>query len=465
MYRFVLRIFALYCLIYPSSIFGSDGIPQPVDWVSPLPGVEGSDFDIKEITHLIGEDGQFIYRREPARVKCWSKGEEKIFPGGVIVTSMKVIDAPLEKVRATILDYTLTDEIQSQHINVKTVSKKGNHTLYSYRQIYKMGVITLKADFIVQQTLEKDGSISTLLHEGDLDAQVQRWEFVPLDGNRTLLVLTFWAAYDTARFAFKVLMSCMSESYLFAPVMFCSMYLEQFGDYIERETIESKTDSRNILSKPKIPIYTEELSASGRKLIESFVAKGTIFLRTYQRAYVEKKPIEIPVMTVFEKLDVPVQKAATIISDISNLPDAIPIIKSVRKKNNDGSLIRINYNMGKFPIYLPLFIQQRYFDVEKTSLYWENDDKKGAYYPYLGAYEWDRLDPGYTDGKASTLYIYTHALKIGPNANIFIRTFNKLMPDAGNLQLLVSASIIVECRKRWIEQNYIDILHKQKSHL
>ena len=276
------RFIVVFCCLVPALCLCREEIPVPVEWESPLPKVSELNIDLKEVENLIGQYGQFIYLRDPQTVTSWTKGDMVDHPDGVIVTAMKIVQAPLEKVRQVIRDYSLISQIQSQHKDVRLVSQKGNHTLYSYNQEYKMGVITLNADFLMQQTVEKDGSVSLLLHDGDVDAQVQRWEFLALDEERTLVMLTFWSAYHTARFAFRVIMSAMQESHLVAPAIYCSMYLEQYTRYLEKDRSELPTEKKDIREKPVTPRYAEKLSDKERALLESLVEKGMVFLRTFQ---------------------------------------------------------------------------------------------------------------------------------------------------------------------------------------
>lgn len=453
--KIALSIFVFIFCLCPQIALSINYTQKPVRWESPLPRILDSGVDLKEVEKLIGEDGQFILRRDPREVTCLSKGKLETYPGGVVVSAMKIVNEPVEKVRNIIKDFSLISDIQSQHTHVQAVSHEDNHALYSYTQEYKMGIITLKSDFLIQQTFEKDGSISTMLHEGDVDAQIQRWEFIPLDEGRTMLVLTFWSAYSTARLSFKILMAVMAESHLIAPVMFCSMYLEQYTDYINKDKCLDGIDPKIIKEKPVLPIYTRELSEKGRFLIESLVVKGTVFLRTYQYANVGNKISRIPVLTTFDNLDIPVEKASPIIADIYNRPDAIPILKSMKqKKIPAGPCIREKYKIGKFPLLIPMFTQQAYSEVKDNFFTFENRGGEGAYYPYSGAYEWGRIAPQHTGGKSSTLYIYTHSLKVGPDANLYIRTLDRLMPDSENVQLVFSAIIFVETRIKWIEKNY-----------
>ncbi len=464
MFKTVLYVGLFLCFILPVMASGGDKTLRPVEWVSPLPKVVESGIDLKAVEGMIDDNGQFIFRRNPQTITCWTKGETKSFSDGIVVTAVKIVHAPIEEVRKTIKDYSLISRIQSQHTNVETVCKRDNHTLYRYNQEYKMGVITLESDFLIQQTVESDGSISTLLHDGDVDAQIQRWEFFELDGERTMLALTFWSAYSTARFAFKVLMAVMSESHLIAPVMFCSMYLEQYSDYIQKDWVTRNLSHQNSREEPVIPIYTKELSSEGRKLIDSMVVNGAVFLRTYQIIPVHGKLQRMMTLSIFDMLNVPYDQAVPIISDMKNLPDAIPIVKSINKKTHpEGTLTKVNYRIGKFPILIPLNTQQRYAKIEKNYLAFENPGEGGAYAPYLGVYEWDQINSPCTGGEDATLYIYSHGLKVGPEANFYIRTLGKLMPDSESVQLVFSAIIIVETRIKWIENYYKDMAEKKKS--
>ena len=170
----------------------------------------------------------------------------------------------------------------------------------------------------------------------------------------------------------------------------------------------------------------------------------------------DDKPVFTPVVSTFAMLDVPYDIAGPMISDLDNYPKAISVVKSVKKeKRSGGTAIQIHFRLGKFPLIIPLFAEYTYLEKKKNSFYFENrgKEKNGAYYPYAGRYEWDKMNPRFTHGKDATLYIYSHTLKVGPNANWYVRTLTQMMPDSENMQLVSSAVILVRQRIRWIEQN------------
>lgn len=446
-------------LLYPFTATVSSQIAEPVDWKPPLPKLSEMNLDFKEIATLIGDDGQFIYQRHSRPVKCWTKGKVQEYTGGdgIIVTAMTIVHVPVEQVQNTILDCSLISDIQPQHTKVKVLSERENHKLYSFNQTYKMGFLTLNSDFLVQQTFEEDGSISILLHDGDVDAHVLMWECFSIDKNRSILALSFWSAYSTAKFSYKILMSMMAESEYCSPVSMSSMYLEQYSNYIDRDWISEHTDGQPIKANVELPIYLCQLSGNSRELIESLVTGGYVFIRSNQRAQIENETQSTPVVSTFAMLNVPFDKAGSFIADLDNYTDAISVVKSVKTiKQPKGESVRIHFRLGKFPILIPLFSEYTYMEKTENSFYFENrgKEKNGAYHPYAGVYEWDKMNNRYTNGVDATLYIYSHTLKIGPNANFYVRTLTRLMPDSENLQLVSSAIILVKQRIRWIENNY-----------
>ena len=149
MNRHTKRNILLYTIIILCVFFGSypvyaakkDKIPKPVEWKNPLPRIKDLGLDYEMITRLCGDRGQFIFCRDPQPLTCWTKEGDKTFPAENIVSSIRVVNAPIEKVIATFKDYNLIETIQKQHSNVKFVSQEGNQTLYSYEQIYKMAIL------------------------------------------------------------------------------------------------------------------------------------------------------------------------------------------------------------------------------------------------------------------------------------------------------------------------------------
>ncbi len=311
MYKILFSTFAIYGFLLFKVQAGQ--IPQPVEWENPLPKIADLKLDYKEIVNITGENGQFCFLRDPMPMTTWTKKEGvQTFPGGYVATNMQVVHAPLEKVRKVVKDYSIIEKIQSQHSNVKFVSQKDNHTLYSFDQVYRLGsVLKLKSGFLAQMTEENDGSISVILHEGDVDVQVLRWEFIALDKDRTVVVLSFWCAYTTAKFSFKLALSFIGipESHITASVLFSTMYLKQYADYIEKGWLAKRALS-SIYPNPVIPKYNKELSPQSKQLLESLVTKGTVYIRTYQSAMVQGKEMhDLMIITVFNDINLPVEQA------------------------------------------------------------------------------------------------------------------------------------------------------------
>ncbi len=430
-------------------------IIQPVEWQNPLPKIAELGIDFREVENIIGDNGQFIFARDPIEITCWTKKGEKTYPEEPIVTVLKIVHVPVAKAREVIRDYSLINKIQPQHTNVAFVSKKDNHILYSYDQTYKISFITLDANFILQQTLEKDGSIGILLHKGDVESQIRRYEFIPLDENKTIIALTSWIALSTAQFTYKVMMSVMPESHLCFSVGMASMYLEQFANYINKDWLTErnyKLSKKSIDTKIDIPLYTKKLSTKNRQLIESLVPGGFVCLRTLQSAKVHGEEMrDLMFFTMFDNIDVPYEHAAPILSDFHTWPESNPSITSINtKKIPEGTWVRIKYNFGKFPIIMPLSTYHVFCFPEENIMIFSNPGIKGAYSPYSAVYEWSPMN----NNKNATFYILSHTCRVGPEANLFMRTFNKLIPDAENVQLITGGIIAVESRKKYIEKKY-----------
>ncbi len=433
----------------------SDKITQPVEWHNPLPRITDFGFDFKEVENIIGDNGQFIYISDPKEITCWTKKGEKKYPAEHIVTAVKIVHAPVEKVRATISDYSLINKIKPQHKNVELISKKDNHTLYSFDQVYKLSFITMNSNFILQQTLENDGSISTLLHEGDVESQVTRYEFIPLDENKTIIALTFWTALSTAKFKYKVVLAAMPESNLLAAISFPSMTIEQVTNYIDKDWLNErnlKLSKKNIDNKIDIPLYTKKLSTKGRQLIESLVPGGYVCLRTLQSAKVHGEEMrDLKFCTIFDNFNVPSEYAGPVVFDFNTFPESIPAVTSMKtEKVPEGTWLRLKYNYGKSYFPIPMSTYQLFSFIGDNIMTFTNPSGEGAFSPFSGAYEWCQMN----NNKDAILFTLTQTFRVGPEANFFIRTFNKLIPDAENMLMASGGITTIEARKKYIEKKY-----------
>ncbi len=458
MNKIILSIIFFSCGLFLHQALADDKIPQPVEWESPLSKVSDLNLDYKEIINLIGENGQFTFARDPRSITTWTKKGVNTFQGEYVVTNMKVVHAPLEKVRDVVKDYSIIEKVQSQHTNVKFVSKKNNHILYSFKQVYDVSIMKLKCDFLVQQTIEEDGSISIMLHEGDVDAQVLRWEFIPLDDNRTVVSLTFWAGYDTARFMFQIFLKIagIPESHLMATIVYSTMYLKQYADYIDKEWLAERAlriDENNIHPEPQIPLYEQELSPKSKQLIEALVTKGKVYTRTYQSAMVQGKEMhDLMLVSVFDDINVPVEHAEPYITDITNFTDSTRAVTSMKlRKAPYEKCYRSKVRYGKFPFVLPLSVDIEFSEANKNSMSWKNPGLESAFVPFSGRWEWQSL----SNNNDATFFAGSLMIRVGPDANFFVNLVNKAMPDAEAVMNLAGWTIMtLEERRKWIEKTY-----------
>ncbi len=431
----------------------SGKITEPVEWQNPLPKITDLGIDFEEVENLIGDNGQFIYTSDPKEITCWTKEGEKKFPAENIVTAIKIVHVPVEKAREAISDYSLISKIKPQHQNVELISKKDNHTLFSFDQVYKFSFIKMDSNFILQQTLENDGSISTLLHKGDVESKIKRYEFIPLDENKTIIALTSWSALSTAKYVFKVILSAMDESHLMASVCFATMSLEQVTNYIDKDWLTErrlKLSKKSINNKMDIPIYNKKLSTKGRQLIESLVPGGYVCLRTLQFAKVDGEEIrDLRFFTVFDNINVPSEYGPAIL-DYNTFPESFPRVTSQKiEKVPEGIWLESKTNYGKYFFPMIIYTNQIFTFIGDNIMTFMNPTGKGAFSPFSGAWEWSQMN-----NKDAILFTLSQTLKVGPDANIFFRTFDRLIPDAENFLMATGGLNTVELRKQYLEKKY-----------
>src|SRR5690606_34251005 len=113
--------------------------------------------------------------------------------------------------------------------------RRDNHFMAHYTQQYNMGPFPLKAKFEWQHSWEKNGDLSILLHQGDIDAAAGRYEFFAINEQQSLLVLTTWQDLNTAKLTYRMMIKANPDFKAAVPAVAASILLLQYRDVLAEE--------------------------------------------------------------------------------------------------------------------------------------------------------------------------------------------------------------------------------------
>ncbi len=408
----------------PFQLAANDEVPDFVEWQSPLPRFLNQALSADEITDIIG-DGQMVIVHPPKNIMLWSKGKVSEYKNTRVATAVMVLDIPVKELQTLMSDSRLMAEIMPQVQNSKTLATQKNETMVEYLQVYDMpGPVDLKAKFIWQYKLEADGSISFLLHEGDIDAAVGQWEFAALDNKRSLLAFTYWGDLQSASFAFKILVNAMPELYPTIPAATTAMYTEIYRHYINKDTKQNRKEMSNegLPQKPSVPVISE--SKLKLETLEQLSTLGTLIL-IHPEQLVQGKdfPQDIFYVSTFVSRQGSPEELLPLISDMSKLTESSPNwVKRADKTENDQGYTVVDLVLmvavGPVGVKTRNEIHEIRYNEHTVLL----DSKGGDLDPLTGAWEFLAMkNPALNKDHQQTLVVNTLQLDIGESAGVMLK--------------------------------------------
>jgi len=139
------------------------------------------------------------------------------FGNARFVSAVAVVDTPAPTLRQRMRDFAGYKSLFPMLTESDVVAVDGSNLVTRFRvDIPLPALATIAIDFRVKQTLESDGSISGMLIDGQAKSLIAmlggmtdeladqpvltRWEFLPVDANRSLLVFTYWDRIELKSF-------------------------------------------------------------------------------------------------------------------------------------------------------------------------------------------------------------------------------------------------------------------------
>lgn len=421
------------------------------EWNNPTPCFSDIHLNLKDVCSIIG-NSQMLIQHNGKTIDVFTckdntgKGEVQTYNDLRFVTSLIVINKSRKEVISAYMDYEKYPQHFPQYPEAGIIKSQGNQYLLGMRQVYKLMLFSLKADFRYLYKKEANGDLSYLLLDGDVGAGVGRMEFIAIDENKTLVASTQWLDLDTAKFVFRTVIKAQPDLKVTAPLAACAMLSNQYREMIEGE-IRPSTNIESLPSKPEIPIY-----ATGNIPVKTFrqlTELGTLtFVYPKQWIQTEQGPKCMEFISSATRIPGDITQSKPYSSDFTRFNEYIKQAKKVEISKKDNGYSDIDWNLKIGLGFVGLNIDY------ETNSHWINENTAlfegtgGDIEPIFGAWEWIDLNNN------NTLVLFTAAVNISDNASWIVKLGNKV-PNAHIIAGIFMGTLIVENQAEWIEQQFI----------
>lgn len=442
----VVLLFVLQTNICFAKKFDDEGF-KFFKWDNPSPIFKELGLNLENIHTILG-NGQLCISHKGRDIKLWTNnngtGDVKTYKNARFVTSLAIFNTSREELIKCFTDFKSYPKMMKQFTEGEIIKSEGNQHLVRLKQVYKVIIVKLVADFRYLYTIEENGDLSALLLDGDVGAGVMRIEFIPISENQTLVVSSSWVDLDSARFMYRTLIKAQPDVKPTAPLGAVAMLTDQFRSYIDKDSQEPPKEADAAPTCPIIPTFnTGHIPITTMRHLSDL---GTlVFIHPKQWIKTKDGVKDLEFVSSIAKVKENINLIKPYSSDFTRLNEYVPQARKVEftKKTPEYHEIdwSFKFGLGFIGIGLDYTIDSR----------WRNDYTvvfegiKGDVSPLFGAWEWVDLQDN------STLLIFTVANHISKDASWTLKLGNKL-PNINIVSSLFIGMLIVEKQVPWLEK-------------
>jgi ribosome-associated toxin RatA of RatAB toxin-antitoxin module len=191
-------------------------MPMLDDCPNPTPTLAETGMTAAELAALAG-DRMLLFSLPARDITAPARGGPRHYKAAVFRASAMVLPVAAGQIRQHLHDYAAYASHVPNTESVNVLARRGTHALVEYRHVFKLSMMTATTRLQLQHTQEADGSLSAVLVEGDADAALSRWQIVPLDAARTLVLYVNWADLASINMLISMLLKAQPDMAVAAP--------------------------------------------------------------------------------------------------------------------------------------------------------------------------------------------------------------------------------------------------------
>lgn len=449
---FIGSILSIIFLLVETEAHADDSvILEGLQWDSPIPRFR--ELGIEPVSlHQLAEQKIVVLAHPERSLNVSLGGDRKSFDKARIVSAMTVIDAPVDKVKAVVSDYKNYTNVMPRTEKATIIKTFEKHQWVEYLLVFKLPAWAIKIKYLFRYTQEDNGDISVQLLDGGGEAGAGRWEFIPLSGNKTLLVFSNWNDFENSGFFFRAVIKSQADFKTIVPVVSTTIAVEAIKKQFAQTSLPHIPQVQNRVAPnskkklPKVPDYNESEEAA----MSALANFGMVFvLHPAAEFSAANKPVKVEYVSVIKKVNAGKSDISKLVTNFDGYSDLISQIENIGyRKTNKGFETDWYLKLKLGPLVLPMQYSMDYVWLNEDCLYFylTEGDLESIY----GVLKWNSLG---SEGLPS-LFRYTLAVSVGDNLPLALKILNKI-PRQSLLSGIFMGTVLVENQSRWLEEQVL----------
>lgn len=379
------------------------------------------------------------------------------FGNARFVSAVAVVDTPAPTLRQRMRDFAGYKSLFPMLTESDVVAVDGSNLVTRFRvDIPLPALATIAIDFRVKQTLESDGSISGMLIDGQAKSLIAmlggmtdeladqpvltRWEFLPVDANRSLLVFTYWDRIELKSFFARKFLEEYPEIKSVGPYVMAAGGVESIR----------RNFSLSTRLAPAQGVPGGQSLARLQPLFDRLSMHGQIgVLEPEPVITVNQKVRPLRYSAVAMRMATPPALTRRLSTIYERIPEVQKELRNIRVQDR-GREVDLELDI-RFAVLVIRFS----LDMD-MQVVWESPERltfrrtRGGLAQLQGAAEWQPTQAG-----NDTLMFTAAAHEIGDEAPLILRLAHKIVeqiPFAEALASMAVQMVVMERLKPWVER-------------
>lgn len=388
--------------------------------------------NINELSGFI-EDRQLLLMHEPQSIPT-SQGKQDVR----FVSSMMVVDTPLEAVRRTVTNYENYTNFLPTLENVTRNQTDGDTDIVDLAMELRLGVVNPMVYYTLEYYPGRGDDLLFRRKKGDISASYGRWEFESLPEGRTLVAYTSWSDFSNLGLTVDTVLWAQPDLKLAIPVSQTAVVMKNLREHVVQQP--EPTKASDVPTEPKVPLFSKN---SIPDQLTEFAQKGTPMIVHPEQTIRESSgdTLGLSFVSAVGVANGSMKDAKKYLTRFEKFPDFVNQVSSVQATETDtGYRATWELSMGLGVMSVGIDYSLDYSWVNDNSLVFRRT--AGDLTHVYGGLEWIPIE------EDRTMFFYTTATQIGENAGYLLQLGN-LIP---NKQIVIGVSagaLAVEKQMDW----------------
>ncbi len=451
-----LRVFSLLLLLLacPPALAAAKIAPwMMADWENPAPRLADAGIKPKDVADSIGPR-LMLFSHAPRDVDLPGAKGLRHFSAARFVSAVARVDLPAATLRRRLQDFASYKSLFPMLTQSEVMALDVRKVLARYRvEVPLPALATITVDFRIRHNIEADGSVSALLLDGRAESLIamlggmtdeladqpvlSRWEVLPIDTRRSLMVFTYWDRIELKSFFARKLMEAYPELKVVGPYMVAAGAAEAVHrNFVTPQQVNQDIAPPGMASLAGARFFMNELSRHG----------AVVFLEPEMVLSPTLKTTPLRYSSVATRLRASPAAARKHATQYARLPEVIKEIKSVdvQDRGQQADLgLEVSAGLMMLRFSLDLDVRTSWASADRL----EFRRTAGNLAQLRGSSEWHGVG-------SDTLMLTSAAHELGEDAPLLLRLAHRIVdsvPYGDTLGGMAAQMIIMERMRPWLE--------------